>query len=81
MVAASSVLATLALIGGDADFPDSAAAGGAASALFALLFAWVGAGFVTALMGFKVALRGDRYALGAAASRRADRRRARARRS
>ena len=32
-------------------------------ALFGLLFAWVSAGFVTAMMGFWVQLRGDRHAL------------------
>lgn len=37
--------------------------------LFALLFAWVSAGFATALMGFVVHLRGDRYALSANAVR------------
>ncbi len=37
--------------------------------LFALLFAWVSAGFATALMGFVVHLRGDRYALSADAVR------------
>lgn len=37
--------------------------------LFALLFAWVCAGFATALMGFIVRLRGDRHALSAAAVR------------
>ncbi len=31
--------------------------------LFALLFAWLAAGFITALMGFKVQLFGDRHAL------------------
>ena len=31
--------------------------------LFGLLFAWVAAGFFTAMMGFWVQLRGDRYAL------------------
>jgi membrane glycosyltransferase len=31
--------------------------------LFALLFAWLAAGFITALMGFRVLLRGDRHAL------------------
>jgi len=31
--------------------------------MFALLFAWVSAGFFTALMGFVVQLRGDRHAL------------------
>ena len=35
-------------------------------ALFALLFAWVSAGFFTALMGFVVQWRGDRHALSAA---------------
>ncbi|HWI80606.1 glucans biosynthesis glucosyltransferase MdoH [Ramlibacter sp.] len=35
-------------------------------ALFALLSAWVVTGFVTALMGFYVTLRGDRHALSAA---------------
>ena len=35
--------------------------------LFALLFAWVSAGFVTAMMGFWVVWRGDRYALSAKA--------------
>ncbi len=34
-------------------------------ALFSLLFAWVSAGTVTAVMGFWVSLRGDRYALSA----------------
>jgi membrane glycosyltransferase len=33
--------------------------------LFALLFAWVSAGFVTAMMGFWVLWRGDRHALSA----------------
>ncbi len=33
--------------------------------LFALLFAWVSAGFYTALMGFRVLLRGDPHALSA----------------
>jgi len=33
--------------------------------LFALLFAWVSAGFFTALMGFRVLLRGDPHALSA----------------
>lgn len=37
--------------------------------LFALLFAWVAAGFVTALMGFVVLLRGDRRMLSWAAVR------------
>ncbi|MCW7539823.1 glucans biosynthesis glucosyltransferase MdoH [Aquabacterium sp. A7-Y] len=32
-------------------------------ALFALLFAWVSAGFFTAMMGFVVQLRGDKYSL------------------
>lgn len=36
-------------------------------ALYTLLFAWVTAGFVTAMMGFIVQLRGDRHALSAAA--------------
>ncbi|MEF7617291.1 glucans biosynthesis glucosyltransferase MdoH [Aquincola sp. MAHUQ-54] len=31
--------------------------------LFALLFAWLSAGFITALMGFKVTLFGDKHAL------------------
>lgn len=31
--------------------------------LFALLFGWLSAGFITALMGFKVALFGDKHAL------------------
>jgi len=35
--------------------------------LFALLFAWIGAGFFTAAMGFWVLLRGDRHAMSAAA--------------
>jgi membrane glycosyltransferase len=35
-------------------------------ALYTLLFAWVAAGFVTAVMGFVVQLRGDRHALSAA---------------
>jgi membrane glycosyltransferase len=35
--------------------------------LFTLLFAWVSAGFFTAMMGFIVQLRGDRYALSARA--------------
>ena len=39
-------------------------------ALFALLSAWVVTGFVTALMGFWVSLRGDRHALSAAQVRR-----------
>ncbi|HUG25377.1 MAG TPA: glucans biosynthesis glucosyltransferase MdoH [Albitalea sp.] len=34
--------------------------------LYSLLFAWVTAGFVTAIMGFVVQLRGDRHALSAA---------------
>ena len=34
--------------------------------LFALLFAWVAAGCFTALMGFRVMVRGDRHALSAA---------------
>jgi membrane glycosyltransferase len=34
--------------------------------LYTLLFAWVTAGFVTAMMGFIVQLRGDRHALSAA---------------
>ncbi len=38
-------------------------------ALFALLSAWVVSGFVTALMGFWVSLRGDPHALSAAAVR------------
>ena len=33
--------------------------------LFGLLFAWVAAGFFTAMMGFWVQLRGDRFALSA----------------
>jgi membrane glycosyltransferase len=37
--------------------------------LFSLLFAWVSAGFATALMGFVVHLRGDRHALSADAVR------------
>ncbi|MBX3606412.1 MAG: glucans biosynthesis glucosyltransferase MdoH [Piscinibacter sp.] len=36
--------------------------------LFALLFAWVSAGFVTAMMGFWVLWRGDRHALSARAA-------------
>jgi membrane glycosyltransferase len=36
-------------------------------ALFALLFAWVSAGCLTALMGFAVLLRGDRHSLSGAA--------------
>jgi membrane glycosyltransferase len=36
-------------------------------ALFGLLFAWVSAGFVTAMMGFWVQLRGDKHALSAKA--------------
>lgn len=36
-------------------------------ALFSLLFAWIAAGFFTALMGFFVQWRGDRHALSAAA--------------
>jgi membrane glycosyltransferase len=38
----------------------------AQSALFALLFTWVAAGCVTALMGYRSLLRGDRHALTAA---------------
>ncbi|KNZ30699.1 MAG: glucosyl transferase family 2 [Methylibium sp. NZG] len=37
--------------------------------LFTLLFAWVSAGFFTALMGFWVQLRGDRHALSLAVAR------------
>lgn len=36
---------------------------GAQTALFALLFAWVAAGFFTAVMGFAALLRGDRHML------------------
>jgi membrane glycosyltransferase len=36
--------------------------------LYTLLFAWISAGFVTALIGFAVQLRGDRHALCAAAA-------------
>ena len=35
--------------------------------LYSLLFTWISAGFITALMGFAVQLRGDRHALSAAA--------------
>ncbi len=42
---------------------DSAWLGAAQLALFALLSAWVVSGFLTALMGFYVSLRGDRHAL------------------
>jgi membrane glycosyltransferase len=34
--------------------------------LYTLLFTWISAGFITALMGFAVQLRGDRHALSAA---------------
>ena len=37
--------------------------------LFALLFAWVSAGFFTAMMGFVVQLRGDKHALSLSAAR------------
>ena len=65
LVASSAVLATVVL---------SAAAPGHQSAylqwqtaLFALLFAWVSAGCVTAVMGYLALVRGDRHALGAEA--------------
>ena len=37
--------------------------------LFGLLFAWVSAGFFTAMMGFRVLWRGDRHAMSAASAR------------
>ena len=64
LVAASAALATGVL--GFAAPPDQGLAGQAQAVLFALLFAWVSAGCVTAVMGYLTLARGDRHALGAA---------------
>ena len=65
-VGVSAVAAALLLarthIGSDAGPLDYALVG-----LYTLLFAWICAGFITALMGFKVQLRGDPHGLSAAA--------------
>jgi membrane glycosyltransferase len=61
-VLAATALATLALLGGELRWPQDLPHA-LLVVLFALLFAWVTAGFVTALMGLRVALHGDRHAL------------------
>jgi membrane glycosyltransferase len=61
-VLASTLLATLVLLGGEPRWPQDLPHAFLV-VLFALLFAWVTAGFVTALMGLRVALHGDRHAL------------------
>ena len=64
VVAAATILATVVLarsrVGAAHPLLQAAQVG-----LFALLFAWVAAGCVTAVMGFVVMLRGDRHALSA----------------
>ena len=65
LVAASTTVATATLSGILPAHPDDGLRS-VQIALFALLFAWVGAGFFTAAMGFWVLLRGDRHAMSAA---------------
>ncbi len=61
-----SSLGAAALLGHAQSLTDHLALRLAQVTLYTLLFAWVTAGFVTALMGFVVQLRGDRHALSAA---------------
>jgi membrane glycosyltransferase len=63
-VVASTVLATV-LLARTQPLVGSGVLHGLQVALFALLFGWVSAGFLTALMGFVVRLRGDRHTLSA----------------
>ncbi len=64
LLALVALLATLAMaLQWQAAPPEVSAAWLVQATLVTLLFAWVGAGFVTALMGAWVMLRGDRHAL------------------
>jgi len=63
---ALSALGAASLLGHSQTLSDQLALRIAQVALYTLLFAWVTAGFVTALMGFAVQLRGDPHALSAA---------------
>jgi membrane glycosyltransferase len=65
LVVGSAALATLVLESA-APAGESSPWAGAQTALFAVLFAWVSAGCVTAVMGYLSLLRGDRHALTAA---------------
>ncbi len=65
LVFASAALAT-AVLEFSAPAGERSAWALAQTALFALLFAWVAAGCVTAVMGYRSLLRGDRHALSAA---------------
>ena len=62
----ASALAAAFLLGRTHVGGDDGALGFAVVGLYTLLFAWIAAGFITALMGFAVQLRGDRHALSAA---------------
>lgn len=63
-IAATAVIATLVLLRAQPLYEFSLLLH-AQTALFALLFAWVSAGCITAVMGFVALLRGDRHALSA----------------
>ncbi len=62
LVAASAAMATALLAGAQPD-GDSLPLRVVQIGLFSLLFAWVAAGFFTAVMGFVVLVRGDRHGL------------------